>query len=78
MKFIFTDQVEGTSIVGITADQGIADISVIAGQVYNVSTEFNGLNKSTEHMFYEPETVEVLVSADGTINSILFVPHQEP
>ena len=78
VKVILTDEVQGTSIVGTTTDQGKTDISLIAGHVYNFTAEFNALNKSTEHTFNQPEIAEVLISTDGTIDSILFEQNHNP
>ena len=71
VQVILTDEVQGTSIVGTTNDQGKTDISLISGHLYNFIAEFSSFNKAIEHTFNQSAIAEILISNDGTVGSIL-------
>jgi hypothetical protein len=71
VQVVATDEVQGTSIVGTTNTQGKSDISLISGHTYTFIAEFNTFSKAIEHNFDRPQVVEILLSNDGLIESIL-------
>jgi hypothetical protein len=71
VQVILADEVQGTSIVGTTNDQGKTDISLISGHLYNFIAEFGSFNKAIEHTFNQSAIAEILISDDGTVGSIL-------